>query len=296
MYLTAYLDLCNLTNSGNQILSTTTTGPRGATRAFMKKYVKSDFYIAKFQAMVLGGRMDGIQLERMAVFDNVNIRTKAGVHSASHLDGNFDGITTLVMDMCKPAGFYVDVELQPKPNLSGMKTLVWFVCLLLHSLHCQDVSWRSIEVTSGQLVDLKGAVQYEVTHLLGMCGVLFTKKVAPWVMKGPHLGTNWFPLTARMDNESKLSELQRYLMWLESELAIQQGQSFFVHCDALSKRNGELASVGMSYQTSFRFVPGLFHWVWNVLMGILWRWYPRIKAIAVEMKETCHLKATEVNN
>ncbi len=106
--------------------------------------------------------------------------------------------------------------------------------------------------------------------------------------------TKWAPLMAQELNGADTSDHQRNLQFLQKMLQPQQGERIIIHGDALFVRNIELAKVGFSKTVSVETHFGLFHYMWNVPMQLVWLWFSRLREVAVEIRGVCFRKVTKV--
>ncbi len=102
------------------------------------------------------------------------------------------------------------------------------------------------------------------------------------------------PLVAQELNGADVSDHQRNLHFLAKILKPQPGERIIIHGDGLFVRNVELAKAGFSKSVNVETHFGLFHYMWNVPMQLVWLWFSRLHEVAVEIRSVCFRKVTKV--
>jgi hypothetical protein len=274
-YFFGYFYLNGLPQAASSLLTPTLACDSSNFHVRAKKFIESDTFLRMQTSLLnnLTGRLNG---NVVFVQDNLEKHLKSadkGKQQLKHL------VTTL---MC---------ERSFRPQLAPALDLLLPI----------DLTWRNGPFTVDAFF-LHSGESSRIVALLAdvLWNSLWRSDVVPeGETKLPSRESNVAktksaPLVAQELNGADVSDHQRNLQFLAKVVKPQPGERIIIHGDGLFIRNVEIAKAGFSKSVNVETHFGLFHYMWNVPMQLVWMWFSRLHEVAVEIRCACFRKVTKV--
>jgi hypothetical protein len=256
-----YLFYLGVTERANMFLHYTVTVTSETMRSYFKAFIEGAGG-AEFDAILRSERGFCV------VVDNVNIMKHVGEPTADRRNRMLNLTAGFVFSL--PV---VDVALsrvRPSPLVA-----------------LAGSGWRSLLLSRVERDALATLVRFEVRDALVALELGGMERVERHHV-GPFDATPWAPLTALELNSATMSDCVRILRAICKETGC---ASLQLAGDALTIRIMGAAQSHTRHDTSepmdADLRPGLFHWMWNAVLGIIWsQWWDELKRTAEHIHET----------
>jgi hypothetical protein len=255
--------------SGNALLGPTLTGDAAHYHVKMKEWVNSSNQKALQGSVLFGQSRDRGRL--MVVGDNLEKYVKSPTNT----------MRRELIHMMTIVAFLAEFESKLPPPRYMTST---FEVIMVFSPYDLDLE----EGGPDHVIQL---IATELHHVLGAGGV-----IAKPTKEHPTTNTSrteWNPLAAQQLNGLKVPDMQLLLQYIEDAIQLKPGETLNLVGDGLFCRNVGIAAQGFGSSTVLLHV-GLFHYMWNVAMRLVWLWYSRIDEVKVEVKGVVFPRVTKV--